>query len=494
MFTFPEFTSGFYLTAAPVFVLIISGMIALLAGISRGFSARSVIEPISWIGIVGALFCAAVIPNETEIFLGGGLVSGALTRFAAVCIVAIAAGVMTMMRDHHMGSAFFRGEVIALFFMLLSGMLMMIATDELISLFVGLELASIGLYAVLGYISPNRRSQEGAIKYFILGSVAAAILLFGLALLYASCGTLRLSAMMGILPSVADHGWTRLGTLLVVAGLGFKLALVPFHMWAPDAYESAPTGITAFMATSVKVMILTVVLRLMVGSYTSLADVWYPALVVMAVLSMIGGNIMALVQVSLKRMLAYSSIAHSGYMAVAICALGTRSPDLPVRSILFYLLSYVIVSLGAFAIVSSFETAENDQLTIDDMSGLAKKHPWTAAGLTVFLLSFGGMPPTAGFIAKFFVFNAALSKHLYGLVLIGVIGSSISLFYYLRVVVRMYMAEEQTPFAPVGHSGRWSPSAIMVALAVVFTLLLGTVLPGETMSKLTRASTEVARK
>lgn len=494
MFTFPEITSGFYLTASPVFVLTTASLIALLAGISRGFSARSVIEPIAWIAIVGALFCAAMIPADATSYLAGGLVSGPITKFASVSIMAIAAAVMLMIREHHTGNSFFRGEVIGLFFMLLCGMLVMVGTDDLVSLFVGLELASIGLYAVLGYISPNRRSQEGAIKYFILGSVAAAVLLFGMALLYASCGTMRLSMIVEALPSVAGSGWARLGAMLTVAGLGFKLALVPFHMWAPDAYESAPTGITAFMATSVKVMILTVVFRLMVNTYSSLADVWYPALVIMAVLSMIGGNIMALVQVSMKRMLAYSSIAHSGYMAVAICALGLRSSDLPVRAILFYLISYVVVSIGAFAIVSRLESAENDQLTIDDMSGLAKKQPLIAAIMTIFLLSFGGMPPTAGFIAKFFVFNAALSKHLYGLVLIGVIGSSISLYYYLRVVVRMYMTEEQAPFGVVASSKRWSPAMIMVGLAAVLTLLLGTVLPGQAMEGLTKTSSEVAKK
>ena len=496
MFSFPEITSSFYMTAAPILVLVTGAMITLLQSVSRRFGSRPAVEFVMWVTMVSAIAAAAVIPGEQVGHLAGGLLSGTMSRFAQLLILAIAAFVMLMVRDHHTGPAFFRGELSSIFLMLLSGMLMMVASDDLVSLFVGLELASIGLYVVIGYLQPNRRSQEGAIKYFILGSVAAAILLFGFALLYASCGTMRLSGIVANLPSVASHGWARLGALMTLAGLGFKLALVPFHMWAPDAYESAPTAITAFMATTVKVMILVMALRLFAGSFSTMAEVWYPALVVLAVLSMIVGNIMALVQSSLKRMLAYSSIAHSGYMAVAVCALSSAGSGLPVRAILFYLLSYVLVSLGAFGVVMALETPDNDQLTIDDLSGLAKKSPWIAFAMTVFMFSFAGMPPTAGFIGKFFVFNAALSNHLYGLVLIGVIGSSISLFYYLRLVVRMYMSEPVAPFGTVrAVVPGISLTNALLAFAVLATLLLGTALPGVAMERLVRTSADVvARK
>ncbi len=495
MFSFPEITSSFYYTAAPVLILVAGSMVALLQGVSQGFASRRSIEVTAWLTIFAAIVAAAVIPGEQAEFLAGGLLSGNLARTGQFAILAIAACVMMMMREHHTGASFFRGEVASIFLMLVSGMLVMVSSDDLVTLFVGLELASIGLYVILGYVQPNRRSQEGAIKYFILGSVAAAILLFGFALLYAATGTMRLSGIVAALPSIANHGWVRLGALLTLVGLGFKLALVPFHMWAPDAYESAPTGITAFMATTVKVMILTVALRLFSGAFSTMSEVWYPAMLILAVLSMVVGNIMALVQTNLKRMLAYSSIAHSGYMAVAICALSTTATGLPIRAILFYLLTYVLVSLGAFAVVMSLETAENDQLTIDDLSGLAKKRPWLALSMTVFMFSFGGMPPTAGFIGKFFVFNAALTNHLYGLVFIGIIGSAISLFYYLRLVVRMYMAEPVAPFGALKPaSGGFTLTAAVLAIAVVTTVLLGTILPGEVMERLVDTATEVARK
>ncbi|MEY4630016.1 MAG: hypothetical protein RIQ81_136 [Pseudomonadota bacterium] len=496
MFSFPVFDSAFYLVAAPVLILVAGSLVALMQSVFKPISGQGAVELVTTGSIAAALLAGLAMPGSLQDFVAGALLSGALSRFGVILILAVALVVCLMMREHHIAKAFFRGEVASIFLMLLSGMLVMVASDDVVTLFVGLELASIGLYVVLGYIQPNRRSQEGAIKYFILGSVGAAILLFGFALLYAACGTLRLSEMVAALPAVANHGWAQLGGMLVLAGIGFKMALVPFHMWAPDAYESAPTGITAFMATTVKVMVLVVALRMFTAAAVSMDDVWQPGFIVLAALSMIVGNVMALVQTNLKRMLAYSSIAHSGYMAVAIVALSAAGATLPVRAILFYLLTYVIVSLGAFGVLMALETAENDQLTVDDLSGLSKKSPWVALALTVFMFSFGGMPPTAGFIGKFFVFNAALNNHLYGLVVVGVIGSSISLFYYLRLVVRMYMGESAgAPFGAIRPVSRiFSVNSGVMAFAVIATILLGTVLPGVAMERLNRAATEVARK
>ncbi len=497
MFSFPVIDAAFYLSAAPVLILCVGSLIALMQSVFKSIGSRALVDGICIGSIAAALAVAtSFLPGTLQDYLAGAILSGALSRIGMILILAVALVVVLLMREHHVASSFFRGEVTSIFLMVVAGMLVMVASDDIISLFVGLELASIGLYVLLGYIQPNRRSQEGAIKYFILGSVGAAILLFGFALLYAACGTLRLSEMVAALPAVANHGWARLGGMLVLAGIGFKMALVPFHMWAPDAYESAPTGITAFMATTVKVMVLVVALRMFTAAAASMDQVWQPGFIVLAALSMLVGNIMALVQTNLKRMLAYSSIAHSGYMAVAIVALSAAGATLPVRAILFYLITYVIVSLGAFAVLMALETPENDQLTVDDLTGLAKKRPWVALAMTVFMFSFGGMPPTAGFIGKFFVFNAALNNHLYGLVVVGVIGSSISLFYYLRLVVRMYMGEAaQAPFGSVkASSSRFAMSTGLMAFAVIATILLGTVLPGTAMERLNRVAAEVARK
>jgi len=290
-----------------------------------------------------------------------------------------------------------------------------------------------------------------------------------------------------------DHNWVRLGVLFALSGLGFKLGLAPFHLWAPDTYEAAPTGITALMATAVKVMVLVVVVRFFAGSLGAVYEVWLPATTFLAMVSMIVGNVMALVQASVKRMLAYSSVAHSGYMAIALCALGGTSNDFPVAALLYYLIGYSIISLGAFSVLMWLENDQNDNLLIDDLAGLAKKHPWAAFAMAVFMFSFAGMPPTVGFMGKFFVFNAALSNQLYSLVIIGLVGSAISLFYYLRIIVRMYMSEPVRVAVALVPNRSWLVSGIL-GTAVVANLALGTLLPEQLLKSLVSTSQEVAAK
>ena len=245
------------------------------------------------------------------------------------------------------------------------------------------------------------------------------------------------------------------------------------------------------MATTVKAMIIVLAARFFAGSLAAVYSVWLPALMFAATISMILGNVMALVQSSLKRMLAYSSIAHSGYMVIAICASSGTNGTLPIAAVLYYLIGYTVISIGAFSILMWLENSENDNLLLDDVSGLAKTHPWAAFALAVCMFSFAGMPPTVGFIGKFFVFNAALSNHLVGLVLIGVIGSSISLFYYLRVIVRMYMVE------PATSTSQKAPVRSLVvigvlAVTIVANFALGTILPETSMKWMIETSKEVA--
>jgi len=492
-FEFPAIGLDFYLAALPVLILTVGSLVALMQSAFPAIGKPSAVYILTLVTILAA--CASLVGvqmNADAQFLSGTLLAGDVSRFGQGFILLVSLAVVVLMRETHIRDHFLRGEIVSLFLMVVAGMLVMVATDDLITLFVGLELASIGLYALIGYVKPSRRAQEGAIKYFVLGSAAAAILLFGFALLYAATGTMRISEIVAALPKLADHNWVRLGGLLTLIGLAFKLALAPFHLWAPDAYEAAPTGITALMATTVKVMIIVVTLRLFGGGMSSLYDVWLPALTFLAMVSMILGNIMALVQSSLKRMLAYSSIAHSGYMAIAICALSGTATGLSAQAILFYLVGYAIVSVGAFAIIMVLESEQNDNLTLDDLSGLAAKRPWLAFAMATFMFSFGGMPPTVGFIGKFFVFNAALSNHLYGIVVIGAIGSTIALFYYLRVIVRMYMTESVAVALPLNTSRSIVTSAILVA-SIVLTILLGTVLPGPALEAVQKSTTELAK-
>ncbi len=464
----------------------------MLAGVSRRLGGELVIYSVLLLSLVGALAAAvAASPGVETAYLSGSYLAGVLSRFGQVLILLVSLIVTLLFKATFLRDRFFRGEIASLFLMVITGMLITVASEDLVTLFVGLELSSIGLYALVGYLNPSRRSQEGAIKYFVLGSFAAALLLFGFALLYVSTGSLRLTEVSQAVPKLLGHNWVKLGVVFSLAGISFKLALAPFHLWAPDAYESAPTGLTALMATTVKAMVIILAARFFAGSLASVYEVWLPALMFVAAISMILGNIMALVQSSLKRMLAYSSIAHSGYMAIAICASSANSGSLPVAAVLYYLVGYTIVSLGAFSILMWLENKDNDNLLLDDISGLSKTHPWAAFGLAVCMFSFAGMPPTVGFIGKFFVFNSALINHLTGLVLIGVIGSSISLFYYLRVIVRMYMADPiqlPTQLAP-------KPSllvAVVIGATVIANLALGTVLPEAAMKWMVETSKEVA--
>lgn len=492
-FSFPDITTEFYLAALPVLILCAGAIIAMLQSVYKSVSGENSIFVVLIASLIGSLVATLTTgPGIETAYLEGSYLAGELATFGQAAILIIALVISLMYRDTFLKAKFFRGEIACLFMMVVAGMLVMVASEELITLFVGLELSSIGLYAIVGYLNPSRRSQEGAIKYFVLGSFAAALLLFGFGLIYAATGTMRLSEIVEAVPKLVNNHWIAVGTVFTLAGLGFKLALAPFHLWAPDTYEAAPTGITAFMATCVKVMILVVAMRLFAGGLSPVFEVWLPGLMFLAVISMILGNIMALVQTSLKRMLAYSSIAHSGYMAIAICAIAGSSAEFPVAAILYYLTGYAIISIGAFAVLMWLENDGNDNLQLDDLAGLAKQHPWAAAALATFMFSFAGMPPTVGFIGKFFVFNAALANQLYSLVIIGVIGSSISLYYYLRVIVKMYMTEPGKVAAPLTPTR--SPIMVLVlTVCLALALLLGTILPGPAMRLMKSTSQEVAK-
>jgi NADH-quinone oxidoreductase subunit N len=491
-FNFPTITLEFYLAALPVIILCLGGILAMLQSVFKRVGGENAIFGVMTVTLLAALASVFLgAPAVETSYLDGAYLAGELGRFGQATILVIATVLTVIYRDTFLKAKFYRGEIAALFLIIVAGMNVMVASDDLVTLFVGLELSSIGLYAVVGYLNPSRRSQEGAIKYFVLGSFAAAMLLFGFALLYVSTGSMRLNEIVEALPKLADHAWVQIGVVFTIVGLAFKLALAPFHLWAPDTYEAAPTGITAFMATTVKVMILVVALRLFSGGLASLYESWLPGMMFIAMLSMILGNIMALVQTSLKRMLAYSSIAHSGYMAIAICAIAGTSGQLPVAAILFYVVGYAIISLGAFGVLMWLENEANDNLLLDDITGLASSHPLAAIALATFMFAFAGMPPTVGFFGKFFVFNAALTSHLYSLVIIGVIGSGISLFYYLRVIVRMYMTDPVKVAAPLAPTRSWLFGGV-VTVAVVLTILLGTALPEPVMNALKITSREVA--
>ncbi len=342
-----------------------------------------------------------------------------------------------------------RAEFYGLILFSLSGMVLLVSTTNMLMLFIALELTSIPLYVLCGYNREDGRSGESALKYFLLGSFSSAILLFGVALLFGATGTLDLAAMNG----GADRLLSIAGALLILTGFLFKVGAVPFHMWAPDVYDGAPTPVTSFMATSVKVAGFAVLLRILSMAFAGNA---HPlalflgaegaehALRWIAIITMSVGNICALTQNNVKRMLAYSSIAHAGYLMLGLIP---GSGVMDGGGILYYLIGYVLMTSGAFAVVTALASRERGREVtgIDRYAGVGYRRPFLGLAMTVFMVSLAGIPPTAGFLGKYLLFQGAVERGLVGLVVIAVLNSALSLYYYLRVVVVFYMKETERP-------------------------------------------------
>jgi NADH-quinone oxidoreductase subunit N len=321
-------------------------------------------------------------------------------------------------------------------------MLMAIAVD-LIVVFLALELLSIPLYVLAGFLTPKTDSEEAALKYFLLGAFAGGFVVYGIALAFGATGTTNLNGIFGAIENgVADMTLLLIGAALILVGFGFKVAVVPFQMWTPDVYQGAPTSVTAFMAVGAKAAGFAALLRIFVAAMPALAVDLTPVMWGLAALTMFFGNLVAIAQSNIKRMLAYSSIAHAGYIFMALVPFGqTELADDVIASALFYLFSYAVTSFGAWAVVISLEKAEGKGLQLKDYAGLGRKYPGLAVAMLVFMLSLTGVPPTLGFMGKFFIFRTVLAGGYVGLALIGVFTSLISAFYYLRVLVVMYMQD-----------------------------------------------------
>ena len=366
-----------------------------------------------------------------------------------------------------------RGEFYVLMLFSISGMMLMGVAADLIVVFLALELLSIPLYVLAGFARPRPDSEEAAIKYFLLGAFAGGFFVYGVALIFGATGT---TGLMPIVESIqngsADMVLLLVGAALILVGLGFKVAVVPFHMWTPDVYTGSPSNVTAFMSVGAKAGGFAALLRIFVTALPALALDLTPVLWGICALTMILGNVVAIAQGNIKRLLAYSSIAHAGYIMMALVTYGQDQvvPD-AVASILFYLVSYAFTSFGAWAVVIALEKAEGKGLTLDDYAGLGRRQPALAAAMTVFMLSFTGVPPTLGFVGKFYLFRTVIEGEYIGLALIGVLTSLVSAFYYLRVVVNMYMRDGEPQ---VRGEGWLNFTALAAAVGVVVLSIFAT--------------------
>jgi NADH-quinone oxidoreductase subunit N len=355
------------------------------------------------------------------------------------------------------------GEYYALMLFAAVGMMLMAAGGNLVTIFLGVEILSIPIYILAGMFREELKSNEAALKYLLLGGFSSAFLLFGIAMLYGGTGTLYLADLAKVIKTSGMNSLTYLGMGLLIVGFGFKVSLAPFHMWTPDVYEGAPTSITAFMSVGTKAAAFAAFLRVFIEVFPTVRMDWDMLLWVVAVATMTVGNVTALAQTNIKRMLAYSSIAHAGYILMGMIA----GNQLGAIGILYYLLAYTLMNLGAFGVVILVSRKKDSYLNIYDYSGLGFQYPGLAAVMSVFMFGLVGMPPTAGFIGKFYIFSAAVEAGYIWLVLIGVLNSLISVYYYLRITVIMYMKPAEADLGPVEMNAAMTTTLILSALAVL---------------------------
>jgi NADH-quinone oxidoreductase subunit N len=448
----------------PEIVLTAGALLVLVADVLLPRGSRALV----WIavGVAGATLASlAPFANVNTVVANGLLAVDSFALFfkALFLIAAIITLLMSVGYLEVEGAS--PGEYYFLILCATLGMMIMAGGVDLITSFIGLETMAVSFYILVGFIKPSQRSNEAAVKYFLLGAFSLGILLYGMSLMYGLSGTTNLRSMAAIFAGQARDPLLVLAVILVAAGLGFKIAAVPFHMWAPDVYEGAPTPVTAFLSVGSKAASFAMLLRIFFEGLPSMNADWRLLFEVLAIVTMTVGNLAALTQSNFKRMLAYSSIAHAGYLLMGVVAGTPRG----VSAMLIYLFVYAFMQLGAFAVIVMMRRADVIGEELKDLSGLHGRHPFAAFALLVFMLSLGGIPPTAGFMGKLWLFGAAIDAGYVWLALIGVLNSAVSLYYYVRVVVFMYLKTETT-----GSQPRMGPAlAFSLAVALVVTMAFG---------------------
>ena len=428
---------------APVIVLSVFAMMVLVVDLFGGRN-KTLLVFISLVGLLmTAISAFAKNPIPAYSFNDSYIVDHLSLFF--ICIFTISSALAILLSvEYNEREGIRAGEYYALILFCTVGMILLASSTDMIMIFLGIEIVSICLYVLAGIRRNNLRSNEAALKYFLLGAFATGFLLYGMTMVYGSTGHTNLFKIAEVVqnPSAQSNPLLLMGLVLLIIGFGFKVASVPFHMWAPDVYQGAPTPITAFMAVGPKAAAFAAFFRVFAETFPEMAPSWEIILSTIAVLSMFFGNLGAIMQTNIKRMLAFSSISHAGYILMAVIA----KNSLGASSLLFYMLAYAFTTFGIFGIIILLGRKGEENLEIENYSGLAYRHPILALSMTVFLLSLGGLPPFAGFIAKFYIFSAAIQEGLVTLVIIAVLNSAISFYYYLKVVVFMYMKEPEGEF------------------------------------------------
>lgn len=457
-----------YVRILPEIVLAIFGMVIMvLDPLLDEQTSQRTLGGIGLAGAVGALLSTWFMAQSPGLAFWNMVRIDSFSVFFHVLVLAIGIVLILTSYEYMAVQNIRAGEYYGLILFGLVGMCLMSSAVELVLIFIALEISSISTYILAGFRRRSATSSESSLKYFLLGSFATAFFLYGVAMMFGATGSTNIDEISAVLTSTNVPVLAYVAVALMFIGIGFKVAAAPFHIWTPDVYEGAPAPVVGFMSTAPKAAAFAVLLRVLfeINAPGRFWLIW-----ISAALSMTLGNVAALVQDNVKRLLAYSSIAHAGYVLVAFAA----RPDLGAPAVMFYTASYAAMNVGAFAVVSHFANAGERYVSLSDYAGLGRKSPILAGALGVFLISLIGIPITGGFFAKFYVFSAALQSGLVWLTIVGVINSAIGAYYYLRLIVVMYMREphEEVPLLPVSY-----PLGIAIGVALAATIYLG-VLPG----------------
>ena len=448
--------------AYPELWLALSAMALLMFGVFRGEGSTRLV---SWLAVLVLLIGIALVamqPAESVATFGGLFVADGFGRFAKVLILLGSAFAIVLSLGYNRYERMERFEYPVLILLASTGMMMMVSANDLIALYLGLELQSLSLYVLAAFKRDSGRATEAGLKYFVLGALSSGMLLYGASMIYGFAGSTNFAQIATALGGHASIGLV-VGIVFLSAGLAFKVSAVPFHMWTPDVYEGAPTPVTAFFAVAPKIAAMALFVRAILTPFGDIAHEWQQIIIVVSTLSMLLGAFAAIAQTNIKRLMAYSSIGHVGYALIGLAA-GTEEG---VRGILIYLAIYLAMNVGTFACILCMRQKDQMVENVSDLSGLAKTHPGMALLLAGFMFSLAGVPPLAGFFGKFYIFMSAINAGLYTLAVIGVLSSVVGAYYYLRIVKIMYFDEASEPLAkPV----RGELGAVMTVTGL-FTML-----------------------
>jgi len=466
-------------------VLIISGGAILLMLTSLLKSARKINEVMSFVIAAVALFFSIKEWNvEPSAYFNNMIQVDHFSTMATIIYIVSVMMIILLSSEYLTTRNYQGGEYYSLLFFALSGMIFITSAGDLITFYLGLETLSISLYILIAIDTNDQRSTEAGLKYFLMSAFSSAFLLYGIALVYGATGSTSMAEIKNFVTiNSVSSTYLVAGSLLLLAGVGFKISMFPFHMWTPDTYEGAPLSVTAFISTAPKVASFAFLFKFyaLLQSSTPYPELLENILAALAVLTMLFGNFLALNQSNIKRLLASSSITHMGYVLIALAAHNKQG----LEAAMFYFIAYVFMNTGIFALLSKMSRNNDQNLTVENLNGLSQQKPGISLILMLFLFTLSGMPPTVGFFAKFYIFNAAIEAKMYGLAVLGILNSAISAYYYLRIIVAIYMKpaneKPEMEFAAIRYG--WQ-TTVIIAIALIFVIMAG-VMPDKIIGSVT---------